>query len=236
MKKFIVQFLFILAGFFNIHSVKAEQLIILFLKPYPVISPKADSDKLGKKFHRAGKISSNLSKHYLPPTLSGMFATYGGWLTTSDLNGEISFPRRHGKSFINLIITERLTPIVRSGNTIDHWELEEGYPAEMYRMEQKWDPEARILYWDVTQEPLPKNNIIPIESLILIANPKYIDVPLGISLFKDSPHLILPDVYVKKGINLTADALYVLNLSQYFGGIIPIYKKGKLHYSRQLTY
>jgi hypothetical protein len=236
MKKFSVQFLFILASFLNNHSVKAEQLITLFLKPYPVISPQADSDKLGKKLHRAGKISNNLSKHYLSPKLSGMFATYGGFLTTSDLNGEISFPRKHVKSFINLIITERLTPIVMASNTIHHWELEEGAPAEAYRMEQKWDPETRLLYWDVTQEPLPKNNIIPLESMVLIADPKYVDVPLGISLFKDSPHLILPDIYIKKGINLTADALYVLNLSHYFGGILPMYKKEKARYLRHLTY
>ena len=83
-------------------------------------------------------MANNRAKHILPASISGIFATYGGFLTVSDLNGEITFPRKHRKPFIYLIITEKMSPIIRSGNTIDHWELVEDTPVEMYKFEQKY--------------------------------------------------------------------------------------------------
>lgn len=229
-------YILILALFCNNHSLKAEQLITLFLKPYPEISEKPGSQKLAPKLNRPGKISSNRSKHILPASVSGIFATYGGFLTVSDLNGALSFPRKTIKPLMYLLITEQLTPIVRSANTISHWELQEGVPAALYLMEQKYDEEIKISYWDVSQVPLPENNRVPLESIALFADPKYVYVPLGVSLLKESPHLILPDIYIKKGINLTAMALYILNLTHYFGSILPLYKKQPDRYELHLTY
>ncbi len=229
-------FLLILAVFFNNHSLFCEQLITLFLKPYPEISAKNASQKLAPKLDRIGKLSSTRSKNILPPSISGIFATYGGFLTVSDLMGELSFPRKHTKPFVYLLITEKITPIVMAGNTISHWQLEPGIAAEMYLFEQKWDEEINVVYWDVSQVPVPKNKRVPLESLTIFANPKYVYVPLGISLFRESPHLILPDIYIKKGINLTASALYLLNLTHYFGSILQLYKKQPDRYIRHLTY
>ncbi len=236
MKINISTFLLILAVFFNNHSLFAEQLITIFLKPYPELSLKEGSEKLGPKLAKPGKLSSTRAKHILKPSIAGIFATYGGFLTISDLNGEVSFPRKHTKPFLYLLITEKLSPIIMSGNTIHHWDLEEDAAAAMYLMEQKWDEQAGIHYWDVSQVPVPENDHVPLESLTIFADPKYIYVPLGISTLKESPHLILPDIYIKKGINLTASALFILNLSQYFGSIIPMYKKQPDRYLRQLTY
>lgn len=236
MKINISSFLLILAVFFNNHSLFAEQLITLFLKPYPDLPIKAASQRLAPKLDKVGKLSSNRAKHILPPSVSGIFATYGGFLTVSDLNGELSFPRKHTKPFVYLLVTEKISPIIMAGNTIHHWELEEDVPASMYLMEQKWDDRVRIHYWDVTQVPVPENNRVPLESIAIFADPKYVYVPLGLSLFKESPHLILPDIYIKRGINLTATALFILNLTHYFGSILPLYKKQPDRYTRQLTY
>lgn len=236
MKTSFVRFLFILALFFHIHSLLAEQLITLFLKQYPVIQPMVQAQKFIAKIHQPAKLARYQTKRLAPSTISGIFATYGGYLTASDLTGEISFPWRHDKPLIHLLVTQELTPIVRSGNTIDHWELQEGVPVKAYKMEQKWDNSAQTLYWDITQEPAPANNIIPLESIVIFSDPKYIYVPLGIEMAKETPHLLLPDIYIKHGINLTENALYVVNLSHYFGGILPIFKKDKTRYSRHLTY
>ena len=236
MKRYNFFYLFILALFYNNPILGAEQLITLFLKPYPVVSIPDASKKLANKLHRPGKIARNQSKNYLPPPISGIFATYGGFLTVSDLQGEISFPRKHSKPFIYLIISERITPIIMSGNTIHHWELQEGIPAAIYKIEQKIDPDTKINFWEITKEPAPANNQLPLESITLIADPKYIYIPLGITIFNPAPNLLLPDIYIKKGINLTENALYILNLTHYFGALLPIYKKDKDRYSRHLTY
>lgn len=236
MKINISTFLLILAVFFNNHSLFAEQLITIFLKPYPDIPHKEASEKLRPKLAKVGKLASNRVKHILPPSVSGIFATYGGFLTVSDLNGELSFPRKHTKPIMYLLVTEKLSPIVMSGNTIHHWELEEDVPAELYLMEQKWDDEISIHYWDVSQVPIPENSHVPLESIAIFADPKYVFVPLGISLFRESPHLILPDIYIKRGINLTETALFILNLTHYFGSLLPLYKKQPDRYLKQLTY
>lgn len=245
--------LLIIALFYSNRTLFADKLITLFLKPYPYPltthteqqqsepmvragTAQEASQKLAPKLHKVGKLASHLSKHILPASVSGIFATYGGFLTVSDLNGEISFPLLHKSPFLYLLITERLAPIIMAGNTISHWELQEGVPAELYRMEQKYDADSRLDFWEVSQEPLPKNNRVPLESLALFADPKYIYVPLGATIFTHSPHLILPDIYVKKGLNLTEQALFILNLTSYFGSILPIYKKEKTRYSTHLTY
>jgi hypothetical protein len=235
MKNIIKSCCLIVAVFCNNPSLFAEQAITLFLKPYPVVDKQA-AQKLAPKLGKPGKLSSNRSKHLMAPALSGIFATYGGFLTVSDLNGEISFPREHRKPFIYLIVTEKISPIVMAGNTIHHRELEDGAPATMYRMEQKRDETVKATYWDVQQVPLPDHQQVPLESMVIFADPKFVYVPQGISLLQESPHLILPDIYIKMGINLTATALFILNLSQYFGAIIPLYKKQPDRYLRQLTY
>lgn len=236
MKTVFVHFICIVALFFHIQSLFAEQLITLFLRPYPVVEPMLQAQKYIAKIQQPAQLARYHTKRLAPPPVSGLFATYGGFLTTSELTGEISFPWLHEKPIIHLLITEQLTPIVQSGNTIDHWELEQGAPIHAYLMEQKWDSQAHTLYWDISQEAPPANNIIPITSLVLFADPKYVYVPTGVELSQETPHLLLPDIYIKHGINLTKNALYIVNLSHYFGGIIPLYKRDKTRYSRQLTY
>ena len=234
---YAIRYFFSVTIFCFLPNIYAEQVITLFLKQYPIISVDQAAQKLAQKLHKPGKIATNQVKNYFSPSqLSGIFATYGGYLIASDVNGEISFPRRHSKPVIYLIITEHLIPIVMSGNTIHHWELDPSMPAHMYKYEQHVDPDTHLHYWQVTQVPVPADHIIPLESIAIMANPKYVYVPQGITVFKETPHLVLPDIYIKKGINLTTQALYMLNLSHYFGPIIPLHKKEKLGYSRHLTY
>lgn len=236
MKASFVHSILILALFFHIHSLFADQLITIFLRPYPVIEPRIQAQKHIPKIQQQARLAQYHIKHILPAPISGIFATYGGFLTASDLTGELSFPWRHEKPLIHLLITEELTPIVRSGNTLSHWELQDGVPVQAYKMEQKWDDQARVPYWDISHEAAPADNIIPLESLVIFADPTFVYVPVGVELAKETPHLVLPDVYIKNGINLTVNALHIVNLSHYFGSIIPIFKREKIRFSRQLTY
>lgn len=233
---YAISLLFILSGFMGNERVFAEQLITFFLRPYPTLDKQEASQKLGPKLHRIGKLACNQAKRVIPAKVSGIFATYGGFLTTSDLNGQISFPRKHEAPVVNILITEKISPMVMSGNTIHHWELVEGAITEFYRIEQKFDPETNVTYWDAFPIPLPENNIIPLETIIIFANPKYTEVPIGITPIHKSPNLILPGMYIKNGLNIALDSLYVLNLSHYFGPIFYIYQLKPDRYSSHLTY
>ena len=228
--------LFILALFLHNPSIRAEQLIVEFLKPYPAIVIPGNTQQVVDKLHKPGKTNNYHAKRLFAPSMAGIFATYAGFLDISDSLGEIAFPRKHTKPFIYLVITPHMVPIVQSGNTINHWELDEDDPVEIYKFEQLYDEEFHTHYWLATQEPIPANNIIPLESIAIFTDPKYVYVPLGITPFRESPHLILPQIYIKPGFDLTAEALYVLNITQYFGSVISEYKKDKDRFSRQLTY
>ena len=185
-------------------------------------------DKIAR--HNLKKIFSNSQ------IVSGIFATYAGYLTVSDLNGQIRFPLKHSVPKLYLVISERITPIVRSGNTISHWEFNTDYSSIMYSITKTTDPQTSLEYFTIKDAPLPSNNVVPLESIVIIAKPKFFYVPLGITPVYKSPHLILPDVYVKKGITLTSEALYLLNVMQYFGLLTLLTKKEPRRYTTHLIY
>lgn len=164
-------------------------------------------------------------KQLLDPSISsGIFASYFGFLTLSAPDGQISFPIRttwddNKPPKLQLVITNRVTPIMMNGFTIDHWEVEEKTPAAMYSFERTKDPNNNIYFWNVTEEKIPENLMIPRDAIMIFAKPDTIYVPTGIVLAENAPNLHLPDIYVKPGINKISNALYVLYLKHFFGQI-----------------
>ena len=112
-------------------------------------------------------------------------------------------------------------------NTIHHWELNKGEPVKIILAEQKEDHETGLLYWDLQEAPIPVDNVIPLASITILARPENIYIPLGATVTNPSPHLLLPDIYVKPGINKIAEALYMLNLNLFFGTLSIQYKLDK---------
>ncbi len=216
---------FILPSFLFYQSGQADPIINLFIRPYPQAHITA------QKITRTGKIARHtiegIADYQIP---AGIFSTYAGYLNISDLDGQIVFPRKHTKPIIQLIITTRITPILMFEKTIHHWELVPGVPAQMYTFEQNFDEKAKIFYWNVYPTELPENNIIPLSALIIFAKPRYFYVPTGITLTDDSPNLILPNIYARKGIKITNNALYVFNLSHFFSQVYYRYKKEPKRY------
>lgn len=201
-------------------------VIMLSFKEYPLVENNERIQKLRKKLSQpATAAKQHLKALNNRQLISGIFGTYAGYLNVSDYYGNMIFPRLQTSMLLYVIITSKMTPIVMLGNTIDHWEFEEGTPAIMYQFEQKLDEESKLHYWDVQQVDLPKDNIIPsTKSIVIIAKPQDIYVPLGITPVASTTHLVLPDLYVKKTINKHSTALYLLNLSMFFG---TLYEKTK---------
>jgi hypothetical protein len=211
---------FILPYFLFYQSGHADSIISLFIRPYP--QPSIVAEKIKKPGKIARHTVEGLANYQVP---SGIFASYAGYLTISDFDGQIIFPRKHEQSKIQVIITPEIKPILMLEKTIHHWELIPGVPAKMYTFEQKFNEETNLDYWDVQSAMLPENNIIPLSSLIIFAKPRYFFVPLGITTTNDTPNLVLPPIYAKKGIKITKNALYVFNLSHFFGNVLYLYKK-----------
>lgn len=211
------------------YSIAADPIITFFFRNYPEIGIAQHTlDKL----HRPHGIAKEHLRALINPNpISGIFVTYFGFLNASSHVGQVEFPRKHSKASFQLVITNKITPITMFQYTISHWELEPGTPAEVYNLELKEDENTKLSFWQMEKVPLPENNRLDAtRSIIIIAKPQNIYVPIGITLTQPGANLILPDIYVKKGISSIRNALYVLNLSLFFRPIDLLYKKEKTNY------
>lgn len=216
-------------------KLNADHVITMFMEPYPLLPESAEAQHLMHKLKKPGKIAKERLKSLgTNPTNKGILSTYAGFLAMSNNDGQTTFARKHVLPVIYLLITNKITPVMMAGNTIHHWEIEQNTPAKMYKMERLHDESEEVYYWLVQEVPLPANNRIPLESITVLAKPKHIYVPEGITLAQNSPNLILPSIYIKKGIKINTNALYMLNLRQFFGQLYPIFQKKVARYLSQI--
>lgn len=219
-----------IAGFVLNQNLWAERhtQMTLFFKQYPEFIRKTveKTEHLDTSWDAPEHQTEQIIRSLMRPNLvNGIFATYAGFLSTSNADGQIAFPIRHNAPMIYLYITTRVTPINMNTTTIAYWELEEKAPIAVYKMERKKDNKTGIFFWEVTQEKPPADRRIPLTSIIIFAKPESVFVPLGISITDDAPNLHLPDIYVKPEINKLSDALYVLYLKHFFGQLKPALKR-----------
>ncbi len=211
------------------HSIQATHLVSLTIRAYP-LSEKNIAQHLAHPLNQATHLQLLRNESKL---VSGIFSTYAGYICISDYDGRITFPRLQQSARLYIIVTPQITPVMMLGNTIHHWEFNKGEPVKMVLAEQKTDEQTEIVYWDVQEVPVPANNIIPpshkgdAASITILAHPDYIYIPLGITPTVHSPHLLLPDIYLKPGFNKIAESLYMLNLSPFFGSLSLQYRLGK---------
>lgn len=212
--------LFILLGIINFINLdilcqETEHIITFFAREYPTTN----------KTKKVSKIPINF----------GLFSTYAGYLAISDINGQIIFPRKTIKPSLNLLITDKVSPVFMLGNTIAYWQIDKDAQAKMYTIERKFDNQTQSYFWDVNEQESPKNNIIPLHTIIIFANPENIYVPTGITLTDDNPQLFLPNIYVKKEFAKVNNALFVLNIKPFFETLKKLYKISPLAHDSIIT-
>lgn len=226
MNYFLHKFKLIIAYFaLFTNGLAATQLLTFFYKEFPHIIIPEKTEKKVAKLSNSLHLSREHFKLLSNNRVVGIFSTYYGFLAASDIHGQTIFPRWQRDQKVYVLVTEKISPIMMAHNTVSHWELEEGTAAKLYLFEKVEDKETKILFWRATQEQLPVDSRVPQDAVTIFAHPKYVYIPLGITLAQESPHLILPDMFIKKGLNVTKDALYVLNLTHFFSLVPRWYKR-----------
>lgn len=218
--------LFILACLCAFQKAYSDTTISFYFQPYPY-TQESTANRLAKPGKIAKHILEGITNHN---PVTGIFASYAGYLDVSNTNGLIMFPRKHENPALHLVISHKIIPIAMMSNTIHHWELDKDTPADIFLVERTQDPATKLFYLKVTKEQRPKDNIIPLESLIIIAKPDKVEIPLGITLTQDQPNLVLPDIYIKKGLNYTGNALFMVKISHLFAPVKTTYKKEEKRY------
>jgi len=237
MKRNVISLFFVIALFWSLQTM-SNSVITFFIRPFPSKSSNLTTDQLLDQVKAPGKISGNLLKKTIvaPTVVDGIFSTYWGYLALSNLNGQVTFPRKQAKDAIKLLITEKIKPVMMMGTTVHHWELDRTVPAQLFSIERKQDPETKIYFWDTKQIDLPSNNIIQLDTIVLFSKPKNIVVPPGITVTDKTPQLFLPDIYAKKSLNVVARALWVLTIKHFFRSLKKVIQKESDVYYSQFLY
>ncbi|HEX2977863.1 MAG TPA: hypothetical protein VHO47_01960 [Candidatus Babeliales bacterium] len=210
--------------------------ITFFLRPYP-FGQTATHEELKALVATPGKLAiKTLRNRSDTRTTEGIFSTYWGYITASDFNGQVRFPLRQQSQTVHILVTERITPIVMIGNTIHHWEIDPSTAAVRYAYTRSQDAKTNVTSWKIEKVALPENNRIQLDTIVLFAKPSSIYIPEGIIPVEPNPNLILPPIYVKKNINSTVPALWMIKMRQFFKPITQETKKvSETYYSEQLV-
>lgn len=213
MKK--INYIHLMGLLLNFISIVADPTITLFFKAAP------DIENLSKKLKTPGKVAKyTLNGMGHAPSIQGLIATYGGYITSSNYNGQIIFPRKHQRSVVHILVTSEIVPVPLFENTILNWNRVAGVPAVLYVCEQKYDDKARSYFWHTQEMPLSQDMTIPLSAIIIIGKPKNIFINTGITPTNESANLVLPDVFVKKGINIVENSTYMLTLRHLFKPVV----------------
>lgn len=203
--------------------IKADPVVQLTL----VEDPADVMSRLEKKIKTKGNAGTRRYNHLInASSVSGFFATYAGMLSLSDNMGTILFPRRHTESIVYVAVTEDIIPIMRFENTVHHWEFVRGKPVLFYKLEPKIDTETNRFVWNIQEVAVPENQIIPAEAVVLFGEPMYFYFDVNTSYPAHvKPHIFLPPLMVKKGINAMKSSLHLLSIRHFFGPLQAIVKQ-----------
>jgi len=225
-------------------SLHANRILTFQLEYYPLTEEKKSSERYIENLSKLGQLGKNGLQNIIEQenggVVSGIFCSYAGFLTTSDINGRVTFPLLQTKPLFYLLITTRVTPVSYKGNTIHHWKIEEGTPTSIFTISKEQDEATELYYWNIQETDLasvlPNKREIPAETITIYARPKDIFVPTGITPTTDSPNAILPDIYVRKNGNLLENALYIMNLNYLFRNVNFKHQERTKGYSSLVSY
>ncbi|MFT6765137.1 MAG: hypothetical protein ACJAZS_000004 [Alteromonas naphthalenivorans] len=185
----------------------SPHMITFFFKDYPTIEKNSFKKvSLKKKNPR-----------------SGIVVSYFGFMATSDKSGEIMFPRRHQKPDFSLLVCDNPEPIFMLENTIHHWQVRKNSKHAFYTLKRETDARTKLSFWDVKKSTLPSDKHLPVNTLVVFAEPETIYVPEGITLTNDKPQLFLPPIYAKQNHLAAKNALAALELRAFFDPLSRIY-------------
>jgi len=206
-----------------------NSVITMFLQNYPTFKAPLDEqtrDIYSKKLKQPGYLYKKIVKSKRIQTgARGIMGIYLGYVSLSDHNGQMIFPRKHQKAAVNFLVTKGIKPVYMiAPDTIHNWMLDKKQPSQMYRIELHHDTPTELYYLEAKKIDLPKDDMIPLDTIIMIANPKNVVLPEGATITNYSSNLILPNIYIKSNFNFLYNALYTLSIKQYFEQINQEYK------------
>lgn len=204
-----------LLTFIVTHSLAGiEQTITLFIRDYPL--PVCDPEKPLDLACSSRKI---LKKQLKNPIAGSIYALYGGYMTHTDRDGALIFPRKTQQYQFHVLIAPQAKPFFTVENTIGHWYLAPKTPYAFYTITRSNDIPSGLYIWQTRKEDLPTDRIIPPHTIHILAKPRTIFVPEGITITTPSPQIVLPTIYARETFDPIKNALYGITIKPFFGTV-----------------
>jgi hypothetical protein len=204
-------------------------IITFFIRPLPgQEAPPSKTKKLEQKIANPEKIIKTLIKKELATSYlsSGIYASYAGYITRSDINGQIMFPRKAAQPKLHLLITQEIKAVAESPmkrKIILGFVLDPKAARQYYLYQRTQDTQKETASWSITEESIAEGKKIPYDTIIVFANPKHIRVPLGTHGTPPGENLILPTMYSAEQLTHTANALRFLKIRHFFTPVKIVY-------------
>lgn len=120
-------------------------------------------------------------------------ATYGGYATITNQDGQILFPRQSVDQLLHVLITPKIQPVFCELNNVWFWQIAPESPSKLYQLELTDDSQT----WRVIQTSIPDNNFIPLHTIVILANPEQIFMNSETNSIRSSGQLFLPSLFAK---------------------------------------
>lgn len=205
MNKAMKKLLLVVFLFKNTIFCAPSHVLTFFVEPYPTES-------------------SGESK---PEHNRGVYFSYFGYKTISDNNGQVSFPLKSQKPVFYFLVTNESIPVFMIYNTIAHWKVEQAAKYSFFSVERKYDTQTKLYFWNIQQIKLPADLEIPLNTIIVHADPENVFIPTNISVTHEGQQLVLPKIYIKSEVKLSLNALKFLENCQFFAPIDRTFKIDK---------
>jgi hypothetical protein len=241
MKKLhIVSLLYFQCITFYLQAEITPHIITFFIRPLPATYKAPDRAKAEKTLSSPGNVVKTLIKKELNTLYlySGIYASYAGHFSVSDMNGQITFPRKTTGNTLHFIVTEDIKAVPvnpLNDKTILGFVANPKAALQHYVYERRKDPETELYSWIVTEEPLDTKKRIPADAIVLFANPKHVIAPVGSSHTLDTEHLVLPDIFITPNLNSALNALRFFKIRHYFAPVKVEYKFIPDGYQQRIT-
>ncbi len=208
----------------SIFSAQTWHTLTFFFRPIYYYDAKINEQKFWNQFKTPGKVTIKmLNNQIFPKFISGIYVTYLGNITFSDLHGQVSFSNKLHNEKLYLVVTKNIAPVFMQGKTIHHFQAPEKYALKTYEYMSIKD-EKQNKYWHVAQiEPTHK---LPLESIVIFSEPKYVVIPDGTYPTNPDKNIVLPDIYIKPSIPISLNALQFLKIKKYFSTTKKFYQYG----------
>lgn len=201
-------------------NISAGPNIIAFFK-YEKPHVDLEAELLQQKIDKPGKISRWGLKQLLTIPLStlGIIGAYAGYCTVSNSIGQLTFPRKHAKDEITVVITQKIKPVIVRGQTVRNFIVTPGTASKWYTFTRESNEKIPSAFWTVKSMNTQESTRIPAEALIIFANPEDILIPQSPIATIGGTTLLLPTLNVTKQYRVEPNALQFLKISKYFSTV-----------------